>query len=57
VELAAFDTRTSARAPHAVFDAENDAGLQRAEPPRAREGRAPFDIERDAGSEPDAWAA
>ena len=57
MELAAFDTRTSARAPHAVFDAENDAGLQRAEPPRAREGRAPFDIERDAGSEPDAWAA
>jgi glycine C-acetyltransferase/8-amino-7-oxononanoate synthase len=70
-EIAAFDTRASSRttpsvfdgeleaapAPPAVFDRALDAGIGRAGPAREPERPAPFDIERDAGSEPDAWAA
>jgi 8-amino-7-oxononanoate synthase len=49
-EIAAFDTRASSHAEHAVFDGEIDAASPTA-PSRV------FDIERDARGEPDAWAA
>ena len=52
-EIAAFDARPPARAASGVFDAELDAVT----PPRAPRRGAPFDLERDAGDEPDAWAA
>jgi hypothetical protein len=40
-----------------LFDGALDAGIARVEPAHEPERPAPFDIERDAGSEPDAWAA
>ncbi|HEX4564878.1 MAG TPA: 8-amino-7-oxononanoate synthase [Solirubrobacteraceae bacterium] len=70
-EIAAFDTRSSSRAapsvfdgeleaapaPPAVFDRALDVEIGRAGRAHEPERPAPFDIERDAGSAPDAWAA
>jgi glycine C-acetyltransferase/8-amino-7-oxononanoate synthase len=56
-EIAAFDTRASARAARAVFDGEREGGLDPAADPSPTARNAPFDLERETGSEPGAWAA